>query len=107
MNKLSFLGQLMLAAKARWQEHFHKVADFQSSRYFQKKANRFLFKGEGKCSLKKSHSRWEKQTNEDNTSSKYKLIASLHLEFIQIANVSEFTNEQMQSLSTQMRKRSH
>lgn len=38
---------------------------------------------------------------------KYKLISSLYLEFIQIAKVSAVTNETIQLLNTQVRKRSH
>lgn len=49
----------------------------------------------------------EKYTSEDNTSSKYKLISLFYLELIQITEVREFTNEQMQSLNTQIRRHSH
>ena len=46
----------------------------------------------------------KKIPNEDNTSSKCKLTSSLYIEFIQVAQVSEFTNKKMQLVKTDMRK---
>lgn len=46
----------------------------------------------------------KKIPNEDNNSSKYKLTSSLYIEFIQVAQVSEFTNKKMQLVKTYMGK---